>query len=156
MASTPESSPTLDQDDKHGLTMRFIRAAETACLGVMACCAAAYPIAHIGWLGFKLKRLAPGGCPAIAAMQGPTGEMSTSPQAIAEVLRADSSRVFQALNVDECLMRQRLLEEYGPCGHPPLAKVDSGQWQVHESDVHAAIQGVTPSSPGPDATPYNA
>ena len=103
-----------------------------------------------------LARLCPGRSKSICATRGATGEIHTSPTAMAADLRGHWEAVFTRKDTDAALREHWMTEAATLDGRPPLPPPDDHRWRISLKAVRKAIDTASSSSPGPDGIPSRA
>lgn len=106
----------------------------------------------------RLRRLIPGAALCLKAMCDESGEVTTQPAKMAEILRKHWSGVFARKDIDETVLR-RWLEDVFPDGGRGQAVIglpprESPEWTLQEKDVEETVNHTSDTSPGPDRIPY--
>ena len=105
----------------------------------------------------KLKKLSPGSSGTINAMRGAGGQITTSPEDIAKLLRVHWGEVFSRKDVDtaalDIWMRELFLQDENGLHITGLPTQESGRWIIKKGAVARAIRSARNTMPGPDGIP---
>ena len=101
----------------------------------------------------KLKRLLPGACNSVAAIQQEDGSVTDNAEEMAQALRTHWKKVFRAETIDPARSR----DWWGVLGHrgettPP----NPAEWRTRRADVKKALRLAGNTTPGPDGIPFQA
>ena len=108
----------------------------------------------------KLKRMAPGSCTGIGAMQTESGAVVTSPEEIVQVLRSHWSGVFKRKEVRtlglQIWMEELFIKDDNGLFITNLPTSGAACWKITREHVARAIRCAKNSAPGPDGIPSEA
>ena len=124
----------------------------------------------------KLKRLMPGNSTALAAIQLPSGDVSSDPATMATALKEHWGKVFKHKEIDQNLLEtwlasiqlgarseQVTMQELSSPHDKPLDRSrkprtplsrNPADWNVRRRDIRKAVVQSNDSSPGPDGIPF--
>ena len=105
----------------------------------------------------KLKKLSPGESTTLGAMRKPNGEITTSPEDIADLPRSHWGEVLKKKQIDQMALQMWMEELFTkkPDGslRASLLQGDAAQWKVTRKHVQKAVKYSRNSMPGPDGIP---
>ena len=108
----------------------------------------------------KLKRLAPGSCTGIGAMQTESGAVVTKPEEIVQALRSHWRGVFRRKEVRtqglQIWMEELFIKDENGVFITNLPASGASCWKITGKQVALAIRCAKNSAPGPDGIPSEA